>query len=275
MFYRESNNLENIQMAFFECSLFSESLGMVSSVNVVLPQKTSGQIGLKGVAGEGGCPVLYLLHGMSDDHSIWLRRTSVERYATQYGLALVMPNAHRSYYTDMACGLKYWTYISEELPRLMHSFFKLSDKREDTFVAGLSMGGFGAFKLAFNCPQKFAAAASLSGALSPLQLLSRIPERAAEFRNIFGDAMAVAGSINDLYAQSELCAKNGVVLPKLFMTCGTSDFLYEENQTFRRHLEKLKIEFTYDEGPGTHEWGYWDQKIQQIIRWLPIRRERI
>lgn len=70
MFYRESNNLENIQMAFFECSLFSESLGMVSSVNVVLPQKTSGQIGLKGVAGEGGCPVLYLLHGMSDDHSI-------------------------------------------------------------------------------------------------------------------------------------------------------------------------------------------------------------
>ena len=87
--------------------------------------------------------------------------------------------------------------------------------------------------------------------------------------------MAVAGSINDLYAQSELCAKNGVVLPKLFMTCGTSDFLYEENQKFRRHLENLKIEFTYDEGPGTHEWGYWDQKIQQIIRWLPIRRERI
>ena len=114
---------------------------MTSSVNVVLPQNTSGQIGLKGVAADDGCPVLYLLHGMSDDHSTWIRRTSVERYATQYGLALVMPNAHRSYYTDMACGLKYWTYVSEELPRLMHTFFKISDRREDTFVAGLSMGG--------------------------------------------------------------------------------------------------------------------------------------
>ena len=263
-------------MAFLECSLFSESLGMTSSVNVVLPQNTSGQIGLKGVAADdGGCPVLYLLHGMSDDHSIWIRRTSVERYATQYGLALVMPNAHRSYYTDMACGLKYWTYVSEELPRLMHAFFKISNRREDTFVAGLSMGGYGAFKLAFNCPERFAAAASPSGALSPLGLLSHMPERKAEFRNIFGDASSIPGSVNDLYAQSEACVRNGVTLPKLFLTCGTSDFLYEENQKFRRHLESLRVDFTYDEGPGTHEWGYWDQKIREIIRWLPIRRAKI
>ena len=151
-------------MAFFECSLFSESLGMTSGVNVVLPQNTTGQIGLMGVASGEGCPVLYLLHGMSDDHTIWIRRTSVERYATQYGLALVMPNAHRSYYTDMVCGLKYWTYISEELPRLMQTFFKFSDRPEDTFVAGLSMGGYGALRNGLKYHDTFGAVAALSTA---------------------------------------------------------------------------------------------------------------
>jgi len=89
---------------------------MCSSAYVILPQTTSGQIGMKGIGSPDGCPVLYLLHGLSDDHSIWLRRTCIERYATAYGIAVVMPNGHRSYYSDMASGLKYFTYISEELP---------------------------------------------------------------------------------------------------------------------------------------------------------------
>ena len=157
-------------MAFLECRFFSEALDVSVTVNVLLPQKTFSQIGLKGVADSDGAPVLYLLHGLSDDESIWLRRTSIERYATQYGLAVIMPDGGRSYYADMFHGGKYWTYLSEELPRVMQSFFRFSTKREDTFAAGLSMGGYGAMKLALHCPEKFAAAASLSGALDPMLL---------------------------------------------------------------------------------------------------------
>ena len=96
-------------MAFLECRFFSETLRMSVSVNVLLPQQTSGQIGLTGVAEAGEAPVLYLLHGLSDDESIWMRRTSIERYAAQYGLAVVMPDGGRSFYTDMFHGGRYWT----------------------------------------------------------------------------------------------------------------------------------------------------------------------
>ncbi len=263
-------------MALLECNFFAESLGMCSSMNVVLPQPTLGQIGLKGTAsgGNDGFPVLYLLHGMSDDHTIWIRRTSVERYATQYGIAIVMPNVHRSYYSDMACGLKYWQFVSEELPAIVKSFFHVSDKREDTFVAGLSMGGFGALKLGLNKPEKFAACASLSGAICPRHLAGVMPDRQAEFKNIFGDISNIEGSINDLYHVSEKLAEHKQDAPEIFMTCGTSDFLYDENLRFKAHLEKIGLEFVYREGPGTHEWGYWDKEIQEVIRWLPLKNRK-
>ena len=108
--------------------------------------------------------MLYLLHGLSDDDTIWLRRTSIERYVAPLGLAVVMPQVHRSFYTDEAHGNRYWTFLSEELPELVHHFFRLSRRREDTFVAGLSMGGYGALKWALREPERFAAAASMSAA---------------------------------------------------------------------------------------------------------------
>src|SRR6476619_7886720 len=130
-------------------------------MTVILPQSTAGQIGMTGSESTGETPVLYLLHGLSDDDTIWLRRTSIERYVAALGLAVVMPQVHRSFYTDEAYGNRYWTYLSEELPEIVHGFFRLSRRREDTFVAGLSMGGYGALKWALRDPGRFAAAASL------------------------------------------------------------------------------------------------------------------
>ena len=152
-------------MALIKCDFYSDALGLSTSMHVILPQQTHTQIGMENVTGTGLHPTLYLLHGMSDDDSIWLRRTSIERYVASLGIAVVMPQVHRSFYTDMAEGGQYWTFISEELPKLARSFFPLSPKREDNFVAGLSMGGYGAFKLALRKPDQYAAAASLSGAL--------------------------------------------------------------------------------------------------------------
>lgn len=260
-------------MALITCDFFAESLGLSTSMTVILPQATSDQIGLAGRAGAGRFPVLYLLHGMSDDHTIWLRRTSIERYVAPLGLAVVMPAVARSYYCDMAHGLNYWRFISEELPRLVQGFFPISDRREDTFVAGLSMGGYGAFKLALNHPERFAAAASLSGALDPVALFDIWgPERVSEFNDIFGSREQIPGTLNDLYHLATGLKKRQTPQPELFQCCGSEDFLYQHNLTFKRHLESEKLDFTWRSGPGTHEWGYWDAEIQQVLNWLPLGR---
>lgn len=259
-------------MALMECSFFSESIGMCTNAHVIVPQPTLAQIGLTGKGSPEGCPVLYLLHGLSDDHSIWLRRTSIERYATQYGIAVVMPNVHRSFYSDMATGLKYWQYVSEELPKLIGGFFKFSQKREDTFVAGLSMGGYGAFKLAVNCPERFAAAGCFSSVISPWNFADYAPDRRAELQSIFGsDLAANIGSVNDLMAMEEKKVNAGVKLPELFIACGTEDFLYQENLKHNEHLTKCGIPYTFWQGPGTHEWGFWDQRIVDFLKFLKER----
>jgi putative tributyrin esterase len=260
-------------MALIECSCFSESLGMSIAFNAILPQPTSRQVGMSGAATNGEPPVLYLLHGMSDDHTIWCRRTSIERYVAPLGLAVVMPNVHRSSYTDMKHGHRYWTFVSEELPGLVHRFFRVSAAREDTFVAGLSMGGYGAFKLALRQPERFAAAASLSGGLFRDDFAKiEDPARREEVANTFGAYSEFQGSDNDLMHLVSRLAKSKGPRPKLFQCCGTEDFLYAGNVRFRDHARLLGLDLTYEEGPGTHEWGFWDRWIQRVLEWLPLRK---
>ena len=110
-------------MALLYVDFFSEVIGMCMQMEVIRPERSRGQIGMQGQKGGGKIPVLYLLHGMSDDHTIWLRRTSIERYVSSLGIAVIMPTTHLGWYTDMAYGNRYWTYISEELPKICHSFF--------------------------------------------------------------------------------------------------------------------------------------------------------
>jgi len=254
-------------LAWIDCHFYSEVLGLSTSMYVILPQQTESQIGMKTNSFDDKHPTLYLLHGLSDDHTIWLRRTSIERYVAPLGLAVVMPNVHRSFYTDMAIGYRYWTFISEELPHIARSFFPLSEKREHNFVAGLSMGGYGAFKLALRCPERFAAAASLSGALD---MASRLDVR-EEMKLIFGGKEQFIRSDNDLFYLAEKLVTSDLPRPLLYQCCGTEDFLYDHNTRFRDHCRKLGLPLTYEEEPGTHEWGYWDLKIRRVLEWLPIR----
>jgi len=258
-------------MAFMDCHFFSESLGVSASMYVILPQTTTRQIGMSASNVKSKHPVLYLLHGLSDDHTIWMRRTSIERYAAQYGLAVVMPAVNRSFYTDMAYGYKYWTFVSEELPALARSFFPLSEEREDNFVAGLSMGGYGALKLALTFPDRFAAGASLSGVTDIVNFtIWQSPE---EPKFVFGNLEQLPGSRHDVFRLAEDLSRYDGPRPELFQCCGTEDFLYEPNVRFRDHCRSLKLELTYEEEPGSHDWGYWDRKIQSVLKWLPIRQE--
>lgn len=259
-------------MALIHCDFFSEVLGLSSSMYVILPQSTTKQIGMASKVIKKKHPVLYLLHGMSDDHSVWLRRTSIERYVSDLGIAVVMPAVHRSYYSNMKSGGRYWDYISEEVPRIAREFFSLSSEREDNYAAGLSMGGYGAFKLALRCPDKYSAAASLSGALDPLQFMKEEEStlRGHELKSIFGDASEFNEEENDLFFISEQLVQKGIALPKLYQCCGIEDFLLKHNRGFKEHCCRFGIELTYEESPGSHMWGYWDTQIQRVLKWLPI-----
>lgn len=233
---------------------------------VILPEQTSMQN--KRVTEKH--QTLYLLHGFSDDDTIWTRRTSIERYVAPLGLAVVMPQVHHSYYTDMKFGNKYWTFLTEELPVLARSFFPLSDAREDNFVAGLSMGGYGALKWALNYPDKFCAAASLSGVTDIVHRIKNMPSRAGVFPLIFGSE-DISGTINDLFSLIEKVSKHEQK-PLLYQSCGTEDFLYEDNIRFEEHCGKMNYEITTNFGPGDHEWGYWDKTIQDVLDWLPLKK---
>lgn len=258
-------------MALIECRFYSEALGLSTSMTVILPQNTSSQIGMENKAGAHRHPTLYLLHGLSDDDSIWLRRTSIERYVASLGIAVVMPQVHRSFYTDMEYGGKYWTFISEELPALARSFFPLSAEREDNFVAGLSMGGYGALKLALRKPEMFAAAASLSGVLD---IAERVTAETfpREMQLVFGNA-PIAGTDNDLLWLLKQLDASPTPKPLMYQCCGTEDFLYEHNQNFLKAARETSLDLTYTEEPGGHEWGYWDKKIQDVLKWLPLQQK--
>ncbi|MCQ6562087.1 alpha/beta hydrolase [Paenibacillus mendelii] len=257
-------------MALINCDFYSDSLGLSTSMTVILPQQSYSQIGMESKALQRKHPTLYLLHGLSDDHTIWLRRTSIERYVASLGIAVVMPVVHRSFYTNMKSGYDYWTFISEELPSIARSFFPLSDRREDNFVAGLSMGGYGAFKLALSHPDRYQAAASLSGSLDIASLSERFP---ADFAKVFGSLDEAVDSANDMFRLASDLAASGKQAPQLYQCCGTEDFLYDVNLNFRDHARQLNLPLTYEEEPGNHDWGYWDAKIQRVLEWLPLRTE--
>jgi S-formylglutathione hydrolase FrmB len=216
-------------------------------------------------------PTLYLLHGLSDDHTVWLRRTSLERYLEGRRLAVILPAAGRSFYTDALRGQRYGSFVSEEVVRLARHLFPLSARREENFVAGLSMGGYGAFKLALTHPGRFAAAASLSGALDVARLVEE--EQAAgnsELQDIFGPAGGLAHSANDLFHLAAQLVRRPGLRPSLYQWCGTEDFLHPDHVRFRDRAAALGLALTSEEGPGGHDWACWDAQIRRVLDWLPL-----
>lgn len=255
-------------MALIHVNFFSQTLGVMSALDVILPEPPPARKYPARPLNKR-YPTLFLLHGHSDDHTVWQRRTSIERYVEGAGLAVVMPAVNLSFYADMVSGAKYWTYVSEELPYLVRSLFPLSEKREDTFVAGLSMGGYGAFKLALRCPQKFAAAASLSGALDMRSAFTERDENwQRQGRLIWGGAEEFTRNGNDLFDLATRLVGSAAPQPRLFAWCGSEDFLIEHNRRFRDHCRQLGLPLDYRESPGDHQWRYWDEHIQAVLQWL-------
>jgi putative tributyrin esterase len=226
----------------------SPSLGINTAANVILPEPSL----------DGPFHVMFLLHGLSDDHTIWARRTSIERYVDGLPLIVVMPNGGRGFYTDAIEGFAYEKAIAGDLADVVRKFLPV---REKWCVTGLSMGGYGAVRLALRFPSLFVSAASHSGAMDfghwP-RLRDDTPE---EWRRILGDSPA--GGVNDLFSLAAGLKKGS--RPHLRFDCGVDDFLIEANRGYHAHLDGIGYAHQYQEFPGSHEWGYWDEHVQEAI----------
>lgn len=264
-------------MALFQSKIFSNALYRSVNVNVVLPLPDSNNdfFGADIRYPEPGekFPVLYLLHGFSADESDWQRFSRIESYAQLKNIAVVMPDGYNSYYENSPFGANYADYITEELPSIMERIFPISGKRENKFIAGLSMGGGGALKSALRHPEKYACVASLSGGLaSQSNSPSGVSNRSNQWRAFaYGNNREFyVPELSDLNVLLKKQVDAGVDLPRIYQCCGTEDFTYEQNVKFKDYALSLGVDLTWEEGPGAHNFDFWDPYIRKILDWLPI-----
>ena len=250
------------------CKYNSPVLSRNTQINVIVPTPKN-----EGEAMGKDFKVLYLLHGLHGDADSWLHFSNISRYAQDAGIVVVMPSVNNSFYQDMAHGERFFTYMTKELPEYIQSIFPVSKKPEDTFIAGLSMGGYGAWYIGLSCPEKFAAAASLSGAVDIAFRATPVPqgqmtELPGWMRNCFGDVRTLPGSDKDVFALMEKAKQKGC-LPRLYQSCGTADFLYGMNCCAHNKLVEMEIPVTWREIPGmAHVWDLWDDEIRRVIDWM-------
>lgn len=255
-------------MGHFEGNFYSERLGFTTRLNVIFPEISNDVTPVR----FGEPKVLYLLHGLAGSSGEWTRFSKIEYYAKKYNFIMIMPEVQRSFYCDIPGGPAYFTYVTEELPAICARWFRLSNARENTYIAGESMGGYGAFKAALRHPERYSAAASLSGVLDYRTLCGQVLRgewsdmRPEELRTLHGP-QGLPGKEDDLFtllARTAACPTR----PDLIQLCGTEDFLYEGNQKFRQAAGQAGYELTYREAPGDHEWPYWDKAVQHALQFF-------
>ena len=263
-------------MAYIHINYYSDALKVNTDVGIILPLPLKDEKD-KGYFKDGALyQTLYLLHGTYGDYTDWMRMTSIERYAQEMRLAVVMPSCANAFYLNMVSGAKYETFLLEELPQYLCRIFPLSKAREDTFIAGLSMGGYGAMHIGLMKPDRYSAIGSLSGLFSFAGLL------AGESPN--GDnpwpGLAMVGELNpkqvdeseyNVIVRARNLVAQGVKLPDMFLSVGTEDFTLDENRRGRTELTRLGIKLTYEEHKGEHNWEYWDRHIRRFLEWLPLK----
>ncbi len=248
-------------MAYMHIDHLPETVKVQSPLNIILPDP-----GLINGVPVRDRKVLYLLHGLSDDASAWQRYSSIETYAKTYGIVVVMPSVSRSFYLDQPNGQKYFTFLTEELPQYLEDVFGIVPDREKTFVAGLSMGGYGAMKCSLLHPERYFAAASFSGVLSMHGWEADLNDpRSTEFSYLFGDLSKLSGGEHDPSTWLTNAVKGGKKIPRLFVSCGLLDELLPTNRYFIENCKSLGVQVEYHEEEGIHDWYFWDRQIRQFL----------
>ena len=275
-------------MSLMHFNFQSDCLGNNTEISVILPDKPMGQTPAEFYGSEKRYKVLWLLHGTFGDHTDWLRKSNVELYASERNLAVVMPSGMNSNYVNwptFATGYRAWDFLFDELMPLIYGWFPVSSKREDNFIAGLSMGGNGAMQYAIGHPEKFAGAASLSNAPSDLHLMKApgydgnaegeatklFNQRVQNLVDNFGGLENYVNSPVNVWDKLPVLMKEGT-LPKLYFCCGRDDkLIWDKYVKFKAYAEKIGLPATFEEIEGyTHEWRFWDLTLQRALDYFGL-----
>jgi putative tributyrin esterase len=247
-------------MALLTMKFYSQVLGMNSSIQIIIPDMCIE---------DGKYPVLYALHGASENYTRWLRETAVERYANKYGIAVIIPETAQGYYTDMKDGYDYFTYISDEIPKIIKDTFpKITTEKKYTFIAGVDIGGYGAMKMLFSKDSAFSSAASISGILSIKKYMQYVKTNNYE---LLPRLINIWGNIEEL--DSEKIELIGIIKKitsedqRLFLCWGNDDFTKDWNIEFLNfYNDKFNIEsYEYE---GNHSWESWSEQLEKLFEWL-------
>ena len=264
-------------MAIIEVNFISKCLMRTVTFNAIIPVDKFGPQAEN--AEQKPLKTLYLLHGIFGNYTDWVNGTRIQAWAEANDLAVIIPSGeNRFYLDDEKSGELYGEFIGKELVEFTRKLFPLSDKREDTFIAGLSMGGYGAIRNGLKYAENFGCVIGLSAALvhdtwkdadnsAPIFTFRR-----NYYEAIFGEYDKVKGSDKDPKALLLKLKEEGRPVPKMYLCCGTEDGLVTANRDFRDFLNENGVDLTYVEGPGKHDWVFWDTYIKKVLDWLPLNR---
>ena len=263
-------------MGLIRCQFFSEVFQTHTDITVTLPE-TAAKLDVKELRGKRVLyPVIYVLHGGAEDSTMWMRMSRIEEYSERFGFISVSINGMSSAYSDMVHGYKIFTFLTEELPEFVEGVFPASPRREDRYIAGFSMGGQGALKAAFRCPEKYAAAMPLCGArdIVPLfqkwETMENGPDLTA-VRDALGPISELRGSNHDLVHLARLAALNKGDKPRLLVACALNDYAAELTEEYHRMLSEIGIEHTYYQAPGIHDYYFVDHALRWALEnWLKL-----
>lgn len=261
-------------MALVKVDFFSRQLMRTVSIQAIIPidkkEKPMQSEPLK---------TLYLLHGILGNDIDWVSSTRIQRWAQDRDLAVIMPAGENKFYVDNENSHEYFSrFIGEELVAITRKLFPLSSRREDTFIAGLSMGGYGAIVNGLKYYQTFGYIAGLSSALLIDSFVRSqdgedVPYmyKRSYLISVFGDLTQLKGSDKDYCALLEKIEDQDVL--HMYMACGNEDALLKENREYRDFLKAHHVDLTYEEGRGGHDWDFWDLFIEKVLMWLPLNEK--
>lgn len=258
--------------AYIHCNFQSCVLRMAVDVSILLPEQDRVERFCKNEKTAGKYQTLYLLHGFTGDHMSYLRTSNIERYADAHQVMVVMPSVYNSAYTDMKYGLDYFTYLSEELMDFIERTFPCSSRKEDRFVAGMSMGGYGAYKLGLSLPDKFAAIGGIAGSYhAEYRYQGKVNTVSTLCEALYGDPPAITPKVHDIFTLMKDRKESGVQLPRMYTCCGYEDRRYQDSVDLKEFADKIGVPLVFEHGHGKHDSVFFDEYIQKILDWMELK----
>jgi S-formylglutathione hydrolase FrmB len=211
-------------------------------------------------------PVLWLVHGGGQTHSAWPLEARIKDKGTEAQIIIVMATVRDV--LSMVSGADYFKFMAEELPEFIGFLFPTSRKREDNYIAGLSYGGYFSYRTALNYPDNYACVGSFSSPLDPAMDIKRLhPEGSTDFCKYY----EIAGTNRDILSLATKLKESGREIPKMFQAVGTEDFTWDFNISARERFLSLGLDHTWVQGPGSHNFDFWDPILKQFVDWLPLK----